>query len=122
MRQKIIVGHPNKSALFDIKHDQGGMVDLEFVTQYLVLRYAGSHPELLENLGNIALLNLAAKAGLIPPSLANQAANAYRALRHSQHLLRLQGAEKARIAQGDLIAEREVIQALWRYVFMTNQA
>jgi glutamate-ammonia-ligase adenylyltransferase len=122
MRQKIIAGHPNKSALFDIKHDQGGMVDLEFVTQYLVLRYAGSHPELLENLGNIALLNLAAKAGLIPPSLANQAANAYRALRHSQHLLRLQGAEKARIAQGDLIAEREVIQALWRYVFMTNQA
>jgi len=30
-------GHPNPSALFDLKHDPGGMVDIEFAVQYLVL-------------------------------------------------------------------------------------
>src|SRR5690606_35095506 len=40
MRQKITAGHPNRSEDFDIKHDPGGMVDVEFITQYLVLCYA----------------------------------------------------------------------------------
>src|SRR5690606_22877908 len=59
MREKINAGHPNGSQLFDLKHDRGGMVDVEFVTQYLVLCHSGTHPELVRNLGNIALLRLA---------------------------------------------------------------
>src|SRR5690606_27702433 len=34
MRARISAGHPNRSGMFDIKHDPGGMVDIEFVTQY----------------------------------------------------------------------------------------
>src|SRR5207302_3862363 len=30
MRRRMYAGHPNKSALFDLKHDSGGMVDVEF--------------------------------------------------------------------------------------------
>src|SRR5690606_14663606 len=44
MRAKISAGHPNPSGNFDLKHDRGGMVDLEFVIQYLVLSQASSHP------------------------------------------------------------------------------
>lgn len=116
MRAKISAGHPNPSGNFDLKHDRGGMVDLEFVIQYLVLSQASSHPELRENLGNIALLGLAAQAGLIPPPLAVQCAAAYRTFRKTQHALRLQGAEKARIDAGQLIAEREAVAALWDLV------
>jgi len=116
MRQKINEGHPNQSGDFDLKHDAGGMVDLEFVTQYLVLRYAPKHPTLIPNLGNIALLRIASELGLIPQELAQDSANAYRNLRRQQHALRLQGAEKARLPTNQLVTERETIRKLWQYV------
>lgn len=113
MRERISAGHPNRSPDFDLKHDRGGMVDVEFVTQYLVLCHARRHPVLLGNLGNIALLRLAAEAGLIPTDLALGAANAYREFRKRQHALRLQGAEKARVRSDELSEERAVVKQLW---------
>ena len=113
MREKMSAGHPNHSDDFDIKHDPGGMVDLEFVTQYLVLRYAGTYPTLISNLGNIALLRLAGENGLIDPDLARHAGDAYRNLRRRQHEVRLQGAEKARVPDDELLHEREVVRQLW---------
>lgn len=116
MRDKITAGHPNRSPDFDLKHDRGGMVDVEFVTQYLVLSQACQHPVLLGNLGNIALLQLAAKAGLLPTELASNAADAYRSLRRRQHALRLQGAERARVPSDELAQERDVVRRLWKEV------
>src|SRR5271155_551366 len=77
--------HPNRSALFDLKHDPGGMVDVEFSVQYLVLLHSAGYPALTRNCGNIALLALAAEFGLIPVSLATTVADAYRAYRRAQH-------------------------------------
>lgn len=116
MRQKISAGHPNRTPDFDLKHDRGGMVDVEFVTQYLVLCFGRQHPALLENLGNITLLRLASESGLIPSDLAAKAGDAYRAFRKRQHALRLQGAEKARVPSGQLTEERACVQALWNTV------
>lgn len=116
MREKIRAGHPNHSPDFDLKHDPGGMVDIEFITQYLVLLYARSHPELVGNLGNIALLGLAAKAGLIASDLARKVADGYRVLRRRQHALRLQGAEKARVPNTQLLEERSAVRELWAIV------
>ncbi len=116
MRDKISAGHPNQSGDFDLKHDRGGMVDVEFVTQYLVLCHAATHRVLVNNLGNIALLRLAAEAGLIPADLAQLAGDAYRTLRRTQHQLRLQGVEKARVPQDRLIDERAAVTALWNTV------
>ena len=113
MRKKMTAGHPNTSKDFDLKHDHGGMVDLEFVTQYLVLSQSWNHPELRANLGNIALLRLAGQAGLIDPDLARRAGDAYRSLRKRQHALRINGAEKARVSQQELFEERTVIRRLW---------
>ncbi|MVW72257.1 bifunctional [glutamate--ammonia ligase]-adenylyl-L-tyrosine phosphorylase/[glutamate--ammonia-ligase] adenylyltransferase [Bordetella sp. 15P40C-2] len=117
MRDKISAGHPNHSGDFDLKHDRGGMVDVEFVTQYLVLCYSATHRVLVNNLGNIALLRLAGEAGLIPAELAQQAGDAYRTLRRTQHALRLQGVEKARVPQDRLVEERAAVTALWDTVF-----
>lgn len=116
MRGKINAGHPNATPNFDLKHDAGGMVDVEFVTQYLVLCHSGSHPVLVRNLGNIALLRLAGEAGLIPTDLALQAGDAYRTLRRVQHQMRLQGVEKARVAPDQLQAERAAVRELWTTV------
>lgn len=113
MRDKISAGHPNRSDDFDLKHDRGGMVDVEFVTQCLVLGHSRDHPVLLDNLGNIALLGLAAKEGLIPQQLAEEVANAYRTYRRMQHALRLQGADKARVSPDLLVSERSAVRLLW---------
>src|SRR5206468_126331 len=83
--------------LFDLKHDPGGMVDVEFSVQYLVLAHAHAHPQLTRNAGNIALLKLAADLGLVPAAIAAGAAEGYREYRRLQHQIRLQGAREARV-------------------------
>lgn len=117
MRTRMAEGHPNPSGRFDLKHDQGGMVDIEFMVQALVLRYAHQHPSLTQNLGNIALLGMAGQLGLIPPDLAEAVGSAYRTLRANQHRIRLTGAGSARMDTGSLRAEREAVRALWSHVF-----
>lgn len=117
MRIKMRDGHPNPTTLFDLKHSVGGMVDIEFITQYLVLAHSKEHPQLLENLGNIALLQIAAQALLIPEELAKQVADAYRVYRKTQHEIRLQGQEKARVPAESVAIESAVVRALWLYVF-----
>jgi glutamate-ammonia-ligase adenylyltransferase len=120
MRDKISAGHPNRTEKFDLKHDRGGMVDVEFVTQYLVLSQAAAHPVLLDNLGNIALLGIAAREGLIDAKVAAGAADAYRTLRRVQHQMRLQGQEKARVEPETLAGEREAVRRLWDAAFGTG--
>ncbi|NEN75718.1 bifunctional [glutamate--ammonia ligase]-adenylyl-L-tyrosine phosphorylase/[glutamate--ammonia-ligase] adenylyltransferase [Pelistega sp. NLN82] len=117
MRIKMREGHPNPTLLFDVKHDQGGMVDLEFITQYLVLAYSHQHPALLGNWGNIALLLLAAQEGLIPEQLAKQCVEAYRVYRKIQHEERLQGKEVTRVEVSLLDKERTAVTQLWNNLF-----
>ena len=102
MRQKMHDGHPNDTDLFDIKHDSGGMVDIEFMVQYIVLAYAHQHPQLSANIGNLALLKLAGELGLIPVDLAEQTRALYRRLRQTQHRLRLNNLSPCRIAHGEI--------------------
>jgi glutamate-ammonia-ligase adenylyltransferase len=89
MRQKMHEGHPNKTSLFDIKHDNGGMVDIEFMVQFLVLAHAYEFAELTVNCGNIALLQLATKLHLVDPESSNSISEIYRNLRKVQHQMRL---------------------------------
>lgn len=63
MREKMHEGHINRSSAFDIKHDHGGMVDVEFVVQWFVLTYSARYPELTNNFGNILLLEKIASWG-----------------------------------------------------------
>jgi [glutamine synthetase] adenylyltransferase / [glutamine synthetase]-adenylyl-L-tyrosine phosphorylase len=82
-------GHPVPVGQFDLKHSPGGMVDIEFAVQFMVLGHGARHPELLPNLGNIALLQRAQACGLVPEPVGEHAALAYRALRQLQHRARL---------------------------------
>ena len=117
MRARILEGHPNASSLFDVKHDRGGMIDIEFVVQYLVLLHARSHPALLRNAGNIALLQMAGELQLIDASLSIKVANAYRTYRRIQHRLRLNGAERAQLPAQEVNSEIDTVGQLWSAVF-----
>jgi glutamate-ammonia-ligase adenylyltransferase len=117
MRERLLQGHPNDSGLFDLKHDRGGMIDIEFIVQMLVLAHAHGRPELTANDGNIALLKLAAKLGLIPGDSADAAADAYREFRRRQHRLRLNGAKYARAPAAEVQNHIDATRALWLRVF-----
>ncbi|MBM4181845.1 MAG: bifunctional [glutamate--ammonia ligase]-adenylyl-L-tyrosine phosphorylase/[glutamate--ammonia-ligase] adenylyltransferase [Betaproteobacteria bacterium] len=117
MRRKMHEGHANVSGLFDLKHDAGGLVDVEFAVQYLVLAHAHAHPEMTANIGNIALLRRAGELGLIPGDIGLAAGDAYRELRRRQHALKLQGLEHARAEHGGLNQEILAVKALWVNVF-----
>jgi glutamate-ammonia-ligase adenylyltransferase len=117
MRQKMHDGHVNTSDLFDLKHDTGGLVDVEFAVQYLVLAYSAEHPELAANRGNIALLGIAGGLGLIPADIAEASADAYRELRRLQHQVKLQGTEHARLPAEPLTREIAAVRSLWQTVF-----
>ena len=116
MRLKVQAAHPVKSHVFDVKHSRGGMVDAEFSVQYLVLSQSARHPELAENVGNIALLQRAQAAGLLENGVGNTAALAYRELRRLQHQARL-NETSTQVADGKLLPEIAAILALWQAVF-----
>ena len=117
MREKMQAGHPNRTTSFDLKHDAGGMVDIEFVVQFLVLAHAHRHAELTRNVGNIALLHMAGELDLIPAPLAGSVADAYREYRRLQHQIRLTGAPHARVDAGPHAERRRNVLALWRHAF-----
>ena len=120
MRQQMTDGHPNRSDLFDLKHDRGGMIDIEFIVQYLVLAHASRYPKLTGNLGNIALLKMAGELGLIPLATAMKVRDGYREYRRLQHAERLNGAPYARVAHEPLAPCIEATLELWKTVFASS--
>jgi glutamate-ammonia-ligase adenylyltransferase len=116
MREKMLAAHPNRSGLFDLKHDRGGMIDIEFAVQCLVLGHSHRHPDLTGNLGNIALLRMAAGHGLIDAALAERCRDAYREFRRLQHALRLNGASYARVPREQVAAHVDAVSRLWTSV------
>ena len=116
MRNRVRTAHTTKPDLFDVKHSPGGMVDAEFAVQYLVLMHACAHPELADNVGNIALLQRAEVAGLLSKDIGVKASAAYRELRRVQHKARLNEAP-TQVPQAELQMERDAILKLWQTVF-----
>jgi glutamate-ammonia-ligase adenylyltransferase len=116
MREKVRAAHPVKSGRFDVKHSPGGMMDVEFAVQYLVLAQGAAHPPLLDNAGNIALLQRAEGAGLLPAGIGSAAADAYRELRRAQHLARLDE-QPTQFEPQTLAAQSTAVLALWHAVF-----
>ena len=118
MREKMRSARPVKAGYFDVKHSPGGMVDAEFAVQFLVLAHTASHPQLEPNLGNIAILQRAEAAGLLPHGVGQAAADAYRELRRAQHVARL-NEEPTQLPAEAMAAQQEAIQVLWNAVFLS---
>ncbi len=116
MRKRVREAHPVSEGRFDVKHSPGGMMDVEFAVQYLVLAHGAAHPGLLDNVGNIALLQRAEDAQLLPDGVGRAAADAYRELRRAQHLARLDE-QPTQFAPDLLAGPSAAVRALWATVF-----
>jgi glutamate-ammonia-ligase adenylyltransferase len=112
MRQKMHDGHQNKTDQFDIKQDSGGMVDIEFMVQFIVLAHAAAHPELTANRGNLALLDTAAKLHLIDGEISGKVRDLYRELRRIQHQMRLNNQNPCRIERN--VVDTTPVSMLWK--------
>ena len=117
MRERVRQSHPETPGRFDVKHSPGGMVDVEFAVQYLVLLHTAAHPEMADNVGNIALLQRAEAAGLLPAGMGQSAADAYRQLRRVQHHARL-NEEPTEVEPAQLLKEIAAVQAMWQWVMV----
>ncbi len=98
---------------FHLKQDPGGIVDIEFMVQYLVLRWSKAHPALLDHTDTISLLKVLAREGLLKSAYAQALIEAYQQYRGVLHRLTL--AEARPVVEGDSLERprRQVIR-LWR--------
>jgi glutamate-ammonia-ligase adenylyltransferase len=119
MRRKMLDAHSSHSENeFDLKQDPGGIIDVEFIVQYLVLGFAHQHAELTGNLGNIALLRIAGELGLIQQAQAAAVGNAYREYRRLQHAKRLNANPQARNDKESLEKYIVAVNQLWQAIFI----
>ncbi len=116
MREKMREANKAKPGEFDVKHSPGGIIDVEFIVQYLLLNYAGKYPQLTDNIGNIALLKSLATLGVIETQLANAVADAYRQYRRIIHQTKLQG-QDAKVPQTEVAIHQQAVLQLWQHVF-----
>jgi glutamate-ammonia-ligase adenylyltransferase len=117
MRRRMHDAYPSRADSFDLKQDAGGMIDIEFIVQYLVLEHAAQHPALTANKGNITLLRMFAELGLIDAELAAQVGDAYRTMRRLQHQLRLQGGDLSRVDPARVAEHAANVCQLWQTLF-----
>jgi [glutamine synthetase] adenylyltransferase / [glutamine synthetase]-adenylyl-L-tyrosine phosphorylase len=118
MREKMRAAQTFVAGQFDIKHSAGGIIDVEFLVQYLVLIHSNKHQQLTENKGNIALLKRFGALQIIDHDLAEKTAIAYREYRRMQHALKLQGASQMRVNTQLASVHVAAVSALWKKVLV----
>lgn len=97
---------------FDIKTDAGGITDIEFITQYLVLRYAHDKPKLTRWSDNVRILELLAQNDIMDEQEAQALTRAYTTLRDALHHLALQELP-GNVDLASFTRERELVSASW---------
>ena len=113
MREKMRAHLGNKQKdRFDLKTDEGGITDIEFIAQYLVLRYAHDKPKLTRWSDNVRILEGLAQNGIMEEQEALALTHAYTTLRDELHHLALQELP-GNVPLACFAAERELIKTSW---------
>jgi glutamate-ammonia-ligase adenylyltransferase len=117
MRKNRLSNQPDQ---FDIKEGAGGIVDIEFLVQYLVLQHAADHPEIIHWTDNVRLLQALSEAGIVDGVTAYRLRRAYLIFRAAAHRLNL----RERSTQVD--AHRfehlkELVQRFWQQTLLDTQ-
>ena len=117
MRERMRREHSRPAAgVFDLKQDPGGMVDIEFLVQYLVLRLAQRHPELVQWTDNVRLIQTLIGATVLNEVTAHVLKHAYLIYRAAAHQLSLQ-AKPATVPAEKFDRLQQRIRQIWKAVF-----
>jgi glutamate-ammonia-ligase adenylyltransferase len=122
MREKMRASLDKSSAgLFDLKQGVGGIVDIEFMVQYTVLRWAHDHPDLLVWTDNIRLLETLSRLGLLTDNAAERLMGIYKVLRAAYHRSALQDSSPL-VESGKLAEERALVQDIWSCLMLEQES
>jgi [glutamine synthetase] adenylyltransferase / [glutamine synthetase]-adenylyl-L-tyrosine phosphorylase len=116
MRERMLKARPPADGGFDVKHDRGGMVDIEFMVQYWVLRWAHTHPDVVRHTDNINILEALISLGVVPAERGQLLINTYRRYLSIEHRLKLME-RGTRVPHSELGGMPESIEESWRDVF-----
>lgn len=103
--------------LFDLKQGRGGVVDIEFMVQFLVLAYAHQYPKLCAFSDNLRILEAIAEAELLTRKEVDDLLESYQIYRSKYHRMALQK-EKPLVANSCYQAQREVVQSIWNKLML----
>nr|WP_229805087.1 bifunctional [glutamate--ammonia ligase]-adenylyl-L-tyrosine phosphorylase/[glutamate--ammonia-ligase] adenylyltransferase [Alteromonas halophila] len=117
MRKHLLASEPE---MVDLKQCEGGITDIEFLTQYWVLGHACKHPEISHFTDNLRLLNVICEAGIIHSEQARMLQDAYLQLRDQYHQLTLADHKFAKESTS-LNALKERVLSVWNDV-LGNEA
>jgi glutamate-ammonia-ligase adenylyltransferase len=109
MRKKL---DKSDDKLFDLKQGKGGIGDIEFLVQYLVLANAAKHPSVIQFSDNIRQLDALAETACVDQATASQLQASYRDYRHHAHHLLLDE-RSTLIAQGEFVQQRQFVIDTW---------
>ncbi len=97
---------------FDLKHGRGGIGDIEFIVQYLVLRNARKYPAVIRFSDNIRQIAALATVGRLDVQTAARLQDAYREFRRRLHHLTLNDRPPF-VRNDELLSERDLVAAVW---------
>jgi len=100
-------------ALFDLKHGVGGMGDIEFLVQYLVLQEASADPDVIFFSDNIRQLDALIAGGILENDTGQRLQGIYRRYRLHSHRLVLDG-QKVLCDNASFRSEREFVASVWQ--------
>jgi len=113
MRKELL---KHRAGLFDLKQGTGGLVDIEFMVQYAVLRCAEQYPQLTRHTDNIEILNELADTSLIEAAVASGLIDAYRYYLQRIQSLTLDGQRLQVDAKHDRDV-RKYVAGIWKHWF-----
>ena len=113
MREKMRAHLSQPDGKFNIKVDEGGIGDIEFISQYLVLNYASTQPKMTKWSDNVRILALAAQLGIMPEDEAEKLTQIYIMMRNEIHRLSLQ-LLSANVVEEEFQQQREYVNNSWK--------
>ncbi|MFQ3323120.1 MAG: glutamate-ammonia-ligase adenylyltransferase [Pseudomonadales bacterium] len=105
-----------KSPIFHLKQGSGGIVDIEFMVQYMVLAWAHEYPSLTMYSDNIRILEMMEQCQLLDSESVQGLMDAYKAYRSIAHRLSLQQ-QPNEISADEFVRERSVVRKVWGQFF-----
>ncbi|MFC4258379.1 bifunctional [glutamate--ammonia ligase]-adenylyl-L-tyrosine phosphorylase/[glutamate--ammonia-ligase] adenylyltransferase [Marinobacter lacisalsi] len=115
MRSSLGTPESKRSEVFHIKHDAGGLIDIEFLVQYLMLAHSEAHPELTQWSDNIRQMEELGRVGVLPVEDAGKLRETFITLRSTIHRRALQNLN-SQVAGDAFPQEREYVKRMWQRV------
>lgn len=113
MRASLATSESRRNEIFHIKQDTGGMVDIEFIVQYLMLSHSYDYPQLTQWSDNIRQLEELGRAGVLPVEDTEKLREIFITFRSTVHRRALQNLN-SEVAGDAFVRERRYVQDMWQ--------